>query len=170
MTMKRSRILAVAIMTAICALPSIARAQDSQSAVKCNSNVPDDIMSGCTAVIQQGSETPRHLAMAYTNRGSVYANRGDYKRSIDDCDQAIKLWPEDYTAYRNRGVSYASMEKPNFDHAIADFTKAIQLKPDYARAYMDRGYVYRGLGQTDRAQADFDQAARLTASPAPRSP
>ncbi len=141
------------------------RAYAQDAAVQCNSDAADQIMAGCTAVIQQGTETPQHLAMAYTNRSSVYAARGDYSSAIQDCSHAITLWPDDATAYYNRGISYASMNSPNLQQALADLSKAIQIRPGYAKAYKDRGYVEKALGQTAQAQADFDKAVQLGASP-----
>ena len=47
------------------------------------------------------------------------------------------------------------------DHAIADYTEAIHLKPDNADAYYNRGCSRWQLGEDERADADFEEAARL---------
>jgi tetratricopeptide (TPR) repeat protein len=46
--------------------------------------------------------------------------------------------------------------------AIADFTQAILLKPEWGALYASRGIVYAEIGNTERAAADIDTAARLT--------
>jgi tetratricopeptide (TPR) repeat protein len=152
--------LAIAAMAAgafMAALP--AAAQDA--AVKCNSSNPDDIISGCTAIINAGQESSGHLAMAYTFRGVVFANRGMADRAIADYSQAIRLSPSDATAYFNRGIEYGVAHQ--FDLAISDFTQAIALRPDYGKAYLDRGRVYQAKGDDQRAQADFQKAKSLGA-------
>jgi tetratricopeptide (TPR) repeat protein len=141
------------------ALGDASAACAQNAAVKCNSKVPADIISGCTAIINAGRETPPHLAMAYTYRGVAFAARGASDRAISDYTQAIRIFPSDSTAYFNRGVEYGSTRK--FDLAIADFTKAIGLKPNYGRAYRDRGTVYELKGDKQHAAADYATARSL---------
>jgi tetratricopeptide (TPR) repeat protein len=148
---------AVILVVGVLGDASVGHAQNA--AVKCNSKVPADIISGCTAIIDAGRETPHHLAMAYTYRGIAYAARGASDRAIADYTQAIRIFPSDSTAYFNRGVDYGSTKK--FDLAIADFTKAIGLKPNYGRAYRDRGTVYELKGDKQRAAADYAKARSL---------
>jgi tetratricopeptide (TPR) repeat protein len=98
-------------------------------------------------------------AEAFNNRGTVYANLGNYERAIADYDQAIALNPEDVTAFNNRGIAYAN--QGNYERAIADYDQAIALNPEYAIAFNNRGLAYRNLAVFERAIADFDQAIAL---------
>ena len=81
------------------------------------------------------------------------------QEAIERYTQAIKLNPQMFRAYNNRGNAYR--RKGDNDRAIADYDKAIELNPDYTRAYNNRGNAYRRKGDNDRAIADYDKAIEL---------
>ena len=64
-------------------------------------------------------------AMAYFNRGLVYANKEDMDRAISDWDKAIQLDPDFSAVYYNRGIAYAN--RGETQNAIADFKKVLEL-------------------------------------------
>jgi Flp pilus assembly protein TadD len=112
------------------------------------------------AVVEsQPAPTPKELtAEEYFNR--AYA-RGDADPDarIADYSEAIRLNPEYFGAYNNRGIAYD--DKGDFGNALADYTRAISLNPQYATAYYNRGLVYQRMDDLDTALADFDRAVRL---------
>ena len=63
--------------------------------------------------------------VAYSNRGVVYHDKGDYDRAIADYTLAININPKHATAYFNRAVSYRA--KGLQDNADADAKKAKEL-------------------------------------------
>jgi tetratricopeptide (TPR) repeat protein len=153
----KARVAAFAI---IVLFVGAASAMDAPTAIKqCNSGIPAQIMSGCTAIINANNDTPQHLALAYSARGLVYSNKGQHALAISDYSAAIRLNPGSATTRYNRAISYALSNK--FESAIADFTEAIRLMPNYAKAYLDRGRVYTAMGKANLAAADAQQAARL---------
>jgi len=64
-------------------------------------------------------------AMAYFNRGLIYANKEDLDRAISDWDKAIQLDPDFSAVYYNRGIAYAN--RGETQNAIADFKKVLEL-------------------------------------------
>ena len=64
---------------------------------------------------------------------------GRYDKAIADYDEAIRLNPNDASAYYERGQAWHS--KDDLDKAIADYDEAIRLDPRHARAYTIRGIV-----------------------------
>lgn len=82
-----------------------------------------------------------------------------YERAISDLDEAIRLKPDDVTAYRVRGYVYHKLGQN--ERAIADYTEAIHLDPHYADTYHNRGLAYGNLEQHEQARADFDMAESL---------
>jgi lipoprotein NlpI len=80
-------------------------------------------------------------------------------RAIQDYDQAIKLDPNDATAFNNRGRAYN--DKGQYDRAIADFNEAIRLDPKYRSAYFERGLANLYAGNLPKALADLNQASAL---------
>jgi Flp pilus assembly protein TadD len=80
--------------------------------------------------------------MAYSNRGSVWIQKGDYGKAFADFNKAIELDPNYAEAYNNRGVAWD--HKGDYDKAIADFNKAIELDPNNAEAYKNRKRTLKG--------------------------
>ena len=138
-----------------------ATAQLSQNWTWCvNQNVSADLaISGCTAVIRSGKESPKNLARAFHNRANAYSDKGDKDRAIADYNEAIRLDPKDARAFNNRGTAYS--DKGDNDRAIADYNETIRLDPKYARAFNNRGNAYGAKGDNDRAIADYNEAIRL---------
>ncbi len=159
--MKRTAIaagLAVVLMAAYA--PADAQfAQDSEMGHGHNHASFDQIIAGCTAVIQQGHLAGRDLANAYYNRGLAHSLKLEYDPAIADLSQVVKLAPNDAEAFDQRGFDYFG--KQDFDQALADFNRSISLDPKSFRAYQNRGAVYNAKGQWTQAAADFTQAIGL---------
>ena len=74
------------------------------------------------------------LAEAYSNRGMVYLNLGQYERAIQDFDQAIHLQPEHADAYASRALAYICLGMEA--EAQQDINRAVELGFD--RALLER--------------------------------
>ncbi len=120
---------------------------------------PDLGITSCTAVIHSGQYSGKDLAAAYNNRGSDYVGLGEYRRAIEDFDEALRLDPDFTLAYNNRGLAYGDLGE--LRRAIEDYDQALRIDPGYAVAYYKRGNAYYNLSEYRRAIEDFDQAARL---------
>jgi len=68
---------------------------------------------------------------AYTFRGGVYGNLGEWEKAIADYTHAIALNQKDAT-YVSRGCSYFMVEK--FKEARSDFETALRLNPENTQA------------------------------------
>lgn len=130
-----------------------------ENAQRCASVEPETRIAACTALIEAGHNTAESLSAYYTNRGTAYNSHRDYARAIEDHNEAIRLNPNNPTAYYNRGGTY--YDKGDYDLAIRDYNDAIRLKPDYAFAYHGRGKAYSAKRDYDRAIEDFTEAIRL---------
>jgi tetratricopeptide (TPR) repeat protein len=130
-----------------------------ENAQRCASVEPNTRIAACTALIEADYNTPKSLSAYYTNRGTAYDSHRDYARAIEDHNEAIRLNPNNPTAYYNRGTAYDN--KGDYDLAIRDYSEAIRLKPDFAFAYIGRGVTYASKRDYDRAIEDYDEAIRL---------
>jgi hypothetical protein len=86
-------------------------------------------------------------------------DNGDYDQAIGFFTEAVRLDPNDASAYCHCGFAYS--RKGDYDRAIKDITEAIRLDPNNASAYFFRGDAYRNKGDDDRAIKDISEAARL---------
>jgi tetratricopeptide (TPR) repeat protein len=119
----------------------------------------DSQISGLTAAIESGRETPATLAVIYRDRGKAYQQQDELDRAIEDFNQAIRFDPTDAAAFACRGTAYS--HKGDLRRAIGDYDEAIRLESHDAVYYHVRAWLHHGQGDYDRAIADFDQAIRL---------
>ena len=116
-------------------------------------------ISGCTAVIRSGQYSGKNLAAAYSNRGVAYGALGEYRRAIEDFDQALRLDPGDAIAYYNRGSLYSELGEHR--RAIEDYDQALRLDPGYVDAYDIRAESRCLLGMIEASLDDRMQVIRL---------
>lgn len=73
--------------------------------------------------------------------------------------EAIRLNPNDFEAYNNRGNAHCS--KFQFDWAIFDFADAMRLNPGEGGYYFNRAIARKGKGDLDGTKSDLSDAIRL---------
>jgi len=91
----------------------------------CSSIDVDQIIRGCSGVINSRQELRQTLAIAYHRRGTAYATRKDYDKAIADYTNALEIDPKHVSALNDRGLAYTS--KGDYERAIADVTRAVEL-------------------------------------------
>jgi len=96
---------------------------------------------------------------AYFNRGYAKDNLEDYRRTIQDYNNAFELNPDKVSAYFDRG--YTKGKLGNHRGAIQDYTKAIELDPEYALPYNNRGWAKYKLGDVNGGCLDWSKAGEL---------
>ncbi len=100
-----------ALIVGSASMASYANAQTQQQVNWCegkDGTTPDLQINSCTSVIQSGRYSGPSLAIAFSNRGNAYFNKGEYDRAIAECDQAIRLDPNVAVAFGNRGAAYSA--------------------------------------------------------------
>jgi tetratricopeptide (TPR) repeat protein len=100
-------------------------------------------------------------AIAFNNRGAMYAAKKEYDRAIADYSEAIRLVPNYALAHRNRAFSYSC--KGEYDAALADYSEVIRLDPNY-EAIIDRALIFEHKRDYKSAIADFTAAINLQPS------
>ena len=96
---------------------------------------------------------------AHIGRAQVRRNMVQYELSLEDCNEVIRIRPDEPRGYNCRGYGYELLKQ--YEPALHDFNKAIGLNPNVAQAWADRGSAYSDLQQYDRAVQDYSQALRL---------
>jgi tetratricopeptide (TPR) repeat protein len=96
---------------------------------------------------------------AFNNRGLAYADLKQFKKAIQDYNQAIELNPKDFNAFNGRGTVYIKLKQ--FEKAIQDYNQAIELDPKYTHAFNNRGTAYIPRLLKVRASFGFNSMAWL---------
>ncbi len=100
------------------------------------------------------------FAMAHSQLGFAYFEKGEFDASIAEINQAISLDPNNYIIFLTRAQSWR--EKNELKKALDDYGKVIELNPKSSDGYIGRSRVWNELGLYDRALADADEAIRLS--------
>src|SRR5439155_12696455 len=120
----------------------------------CEKASGDEAIAACARAINSGLYSGRQLADLFHSRCFEWNKKQESDKAIADCNQAIRLEPNDTNAFFNRGYAYKA--KGRYDRAIEDYDRAIRLNPNHADAINNRS-----KGQYDRAIEDYDRAIRL---------
>ena len=97
--------------------------------------------------------------MHFLGKANVLDSIGELENALKEFTNAIKLKPDFFEAYNNRGRVFAKLRE--FDNAIDNFTNAIRYKPNFAYAYYNRGVAFSEKGDNITAIPDFQKAIEL---------
>jgi tetratricopeptide (TPR) repeat protein len=164
--MRRGRELPAALL-AISALLYVQAAfpEQSQAWVWCarqdvKAITADLQLSGCTTIIQSGSETPANLANAHNNRANAYLANGDAGRAMQDYDEAIRLKPDYAIAFSNRGNAEVHLRQ--YDKALSDYQQSLRLDSSRAEK-LHRDISSAWTNRCFDASIDTDHDAAISA-------
>lgn len=94
---------------------------------------------------------------AYNNRGIALGQTGRFAEAVEDFTAALRINPASSSAYLNRGYALMGMER--LQEALNDFTRADSLTPGSPVVRYNLGLVYLKLGDSEKAQGFFREAA-----------
>jgi len=123
---------------------------------------PQTALMACTSLIKSNKISSKLKSLAYTRRGQIFARSKQFKKSLYDLSQAIRLKATHAEAWFHRGTVYSLLK--NHDRAVLNYTKVITLNPDYVMAYYNRGTALTRQKNYLRAIADFSKAIALKPS------
>ena len=104
-------------------------------------------------------EVVRDLAGLYAARGVCHLNIREYRKAIENFDDAIKMDAENGSYFRSRGGTYSQLTEHSL--AIEDLDFAVRLCPDDSNAYFTRGIARFNMEDFNGAIKDFDDAIEL---------
>jgi tetratricopeptide (TPR) repeat protein len=102
-------------------------------------------------------------AIAYSDRGNAFFQKGHYEQAIHDYTEAIRLGLRGSDVYHQRGISHAN--QADYHLAIQDYDDAIRLDPHNPRAYHDRALAFGQKDDYARAIADLTHVLALLNAP-----
>ncbi len=98
---------------------------------------------------------------AYNFRSIANHELGHFDLAIEDCDNAIKMQPDNVMAYFNRGVSMAWLSQ--YKKMLSDNDKVIRLAPYFFEPYYNRAVANYKLGRCDDAIEDLEKVIQFDA-------
>jgi tetratricopeptide (TPR) repeat protein len=92
-------------------------------------------------------------------QGFVYKGEKNYESALRAFKEAASLKPDLSDPYRQQGHVYSMLKQSTM--SLTSFAKAIERQPS-ADLYLSRGLAYDGLGDLEKALADYDKAIELS--------
>jgi tetratricopeptide (TPR) repeat protein len=96
---------------------------------------------------------------AHNNLGLALAQVGRLPEAIVQCEQALRIKPDDAEAHCNLG--YILLKEGKISGAIGHSEQALRMKPYFAEAHDNLGLALAQAGKTEDAIAHYEQALRI---------
>jgi tetratricopeptide (TPR) repeat protein len=144
--------------------PYIQRSQDLLSALK-NIDSPDRVRDPFVRqnlvfkFFKSRKDIPPAGHTQYHEQGIYYAERGQYRKAIDNFTMAVMQNPDNLQFRLSRAYVYYKLS--DYQQAINDLNEVILKKPDYAEAYSNRGFAYLNQGNIEQGCRDAQKACKL---------
>lgn len=97
---------------------------------------------------------PKVKGSAYTSRGDLYRIQSNFEAALADYSAAIRLTPDDPTAYYGRGIIYFVQDE--YEKAHKDMTQLASIAPDVPTTYYFLGLLNNQLKKYPDAVKQFD--------------
>jgi serine/threonine-protein kinase len=104
-------------------------------------------------------EINKESADLFINRAATRINLLDYQGANEDCDNAVKIDPNNYMAYYYKGVIGHSTN--NNKQALKNLDKSIKLNTNDAEVYYERATVKYELNKFKSAMKDCEIVLQL---------
>jgi tetratricopeptide (TPR) repeat protein len=99
------------------------------------------------------------FGLAYSGKGTVYFEKGEYSLAEREYLHALKFSPNDETIHNNVGAVYLQQNK--LEMAEISFRKAIQLAPVLAEGYFNLGMTYERRGLIEEAREFYNKTLEI---------
>ena len=112
-----------------------------------------------TAIEYDPENAHARLFRAQALQESNPINSQPWLMGKSDYDEAIRLQPDSFVAYQNRG--YSQLQSGKIDDAISDLQTALRLQPNSAGAHNTMGLAFLKRGYPAAAAWHFQQAMAI---------
>jgi tetratricopeptide (TPR) repeat protein len=109
--------------------------------------------------LDEPNQKPDLQADLLIQQGVLFSISGKYIAAIASYDQALKIQPDNGSAWYNRSNSLYELGR--YEEAIASYDQALKIKSDDDSAWYNRGNALDELGRYEEAIASYDQALKI---------
>jgi tetratricopeptide (TPR) repeat protein len=116
-------------------------------------------------IIKTISYMPNYLSNKTKSNLYIFANVSTYRRlqmygeTLDNCNKALELDPNNVTAFDIKTLSLIFNKR--FDEALECSNKALELNSDNATAWMSKGLIFQELKRDDEALECWKKAVEI---------
>jgi choline-sulfatase len=101
-----------------------------------------------------------NFSLAQRELGMVFFQRKEYSLAAVHLEKALALGLDEARLHNYLGICYAKTNR--LAKALHEHRRAIELDPKLAEAHLNLGFVYERMGKDQAAQAEYEQACRLS--------
>ena len=98
-------------------------------------------------------------AVALFRRARLFRVTGEYEKAIKDYDEYIKLQPDEFRGYINRGI--VNLEKKDFENSLIDLSKGLEINPNDHIGYSFMADLKKELGNLEEAILSMEKAIEI---------
>src|SRR5262245_13479163 len=120
-----ARVGIIAVMVALLALGTAARATVDDPTLDCLSDDNERRITGCTTMLDTPGLPDDQRSLAFGMRALAYSLLGIFDKALSDYDAALKIKPDFPLALNNRAWAYYKLGRPS--DGVADVEKALEL-------------------------------------------
>jgi tetratricopeptide (TPR) repeat protein len=123
-----------------------------------------DAVDAALAAIQF---SPKSEHLPFTNLCRAYNDTGQYQLAINNCNQALKITPDDGETYFYLARAYDLSNRESeatkyYDRAVKGLEKFVVDRPDYSDGFYLLGNAYFADGQREKAIAAYQKCLELS--------
>ena len=107
----------------------------------------------------QEGKAQQYLKAAYLRQGGIYFRSRNYRKAVEQYENASQLDPSDASAFYNLGLAHKAAR--NSRKARETLQTAVDLDPTHDRAFESLGDVYKNIQQYSRAAANYHKAVAV---------
>ncbi len=120
-------------------------------------------------VLDEGIANTPERAELYSLRGTLLANKGNYRAALEDHDKAIKLTSDKFLqagSYMNKALVENKLKQTK--NAERDFKKSLEIDPKLSIGYYEYGYFLLQHKRASEAIPFLERAKILLTGAAPK--
>jgi tetratricopeptide (TPR) repeat protein len=103
--------------------------------------------------------TSQKTKKQWLEEGDRFGDLKQYSEALAAYEQAIRLDPNDASAYTNKGIALRNLKR--YEEALAAYEQAIRLDPNYAFAYTNKSYILNKLKRYREALGACEESLQL---------
>ncbi len=141
--------------------PSDTRLRMRLAALQLDAKRPKDSLATLAPLLQSQSNSPNadlDVRLAEL-AGAAYEADGKTQQAVDLLNRAVAAYPRDVDLYI--ALAALAFDHHSFASGIEVMTSGLRFLPDASPLYLERGIFYVQLADYEKAEADFERAAKI---------